>query len=390
MSAQAANTKTYQTNPIWGVVDGPWKLSSFSAASSGPVTSFVPNTAYSGSPKPQLATVTYYAYTDAPTEYRALKSGELDVGYVPEQDLAAVAGGQVLPSADPFGTSYTLAPNYTYGIEYLELNFNNPTLGPAFRQLYVRQALQELIDQEGMVRSIQRGYGYPNSGGVPSQPANPWTPAVQNSNGGQGPYPFSVANATLLLTSHGWRNVGGVMTCESATACGSGVTRGTTLSITMEYASGVPFFQQEVSIMKPDMVQAGIQLKLVPQSRDTVLGEAVPCKPAQARCNWQALYFGGSNFNGPGFEPTGDLLFATGAPLNAAGYSDPAEDKLIHLTHMSDSLVVFQQYATYTAEQVPFIWLPSAYSVTATSSKLANVGNNPLGTLLPEYWYFTS
>jgi len=38
---------------------------------------------------------------------------------------------------------------------------------------------------------------------------------------------------------------------------------------------------------------------------------------------------------------------------------------------------------------VPFIWLPSAYSVTATSSTLANVGNNPLGTLLPEYWYFT-
>ena len=136
-----------------------------------------------------------------PTEYRALKSGELDVGYVPDQDLAAVAGSQLLPSTDPFGTSYTLSPNYTYGIEYLELNFNNPTLGPAFRQLYVRQALQELIDQEGMVRSIQRGYGYPNSGGVPSQPANQWTPAVQNSNGGQGPYPFSVANATLLLTS---------------------------------------------------------------------------------------------------------------------------------------------------------------------------------------------
>ena len=61
MSAQAKNAKTYATNPVWGVVDGPWKLSSFSTASSGPVTSFVPNTAYSGSPKPQLAGFTYYA-----------------------------------------------------------------------------------------------------------------------------------------------------------------------------------------------------------------------------------------------------------------------------------------------------------------------------------------
>jgi peptide/nickel transport system substrate-binding protein len=389
MSAQAKNAKTYASNPVWGVVDGPWKLSSFSTNSSGPVTSFVPNTAYSGSPKPQLAGFTYYAYTDERTEYRALKAGELDVGYVPDQDLNSVTGSQVLPSTNPLGTSYTLAPNYIYGIEYLEINFNNPTLGPAFKQLYVRQALQELIDQEGMVKTIERGYGYPTSGGVPSQPANPWTPAIQNSNGGQGPYPFSVANATALLTSHGWRSVSGVMTCESATTCGSGVTRGTRLSITMDYAAGVSYFQQEVSVIKHDMAEAGIRLNLVSQSWDTVLGEAVPCQPAQARCTWQALYFGGSNFNGPGFEPSGELLFATGASLNAGSYSDPAEDKLINLTRTSGSLVVFQQYATYTAEQLPFIWLPSAYSVAATSSKLANVGNNPLATLLPEYWYFT-
>ena len=50
---------------------------------------------------------------------------------------------------------------------------------------------------------------------------------------------------------------------------------------------------------------------------------------------------------------------------------------------------MFQQYATYTAEQVPVIWMPSRLQVTATSSKLANVAANPLGTLLPEYWFFT-
>jgi peptide/nickel transport system substrate-binding protein len=404
LSAQAENAKTYATSPLWGVVDGPWKLSAFAAASpvspvspvspasaaSGAVASFVWNPAYSGSPKPQLAGFTYYAYTGEPAEYGALKAGKLDVGYVPDQDLAPLTGGQVLPPASPLGTSYTLAPDYTDGIEYFELNFNNPALGPAFKQLYVRQALQELIDQEGMVDALQRGYGYPTSGGVPSEPANPWAPAIQNSNGGQGPYPFSVASATSLLTSHGWRNVGGVMTCESATACGSGVAQGTRLSITLDYAAGDSYFQQMASVIKPDMGEAGIRLNLVPQSSDTVRGEAAACQPAQARCPWQALYLGGSNFNGPGFEPTGELLFGTGAQLNAGGYSDPGEDKLINLTHASDSLPVFQQYATYTAEQLPFIWLPNAYRVTATTSKLANVGNNPLATLLPEYWYFTS
>jgi hypothetical protein len=33
--------------------------------------------------------------------------------------------------------------------------------------------------------------------------------------------------------------------------------------------------------------------------------------------------------------------------------------------------------------------MPNAYSVWAVSSKLANVGFNPLATLLPEYWNFT-
>ena len=389
MSAQAKNAKTYATNPIWGVVDGPWKLSSFSTAASGPVTSFVPNTAYSGSPKPQLSNFTYYAYTDDTTEYTALKSGQLDVGYVPYADLAPVSGSQTLPSTDPLGSAYNLAANYTFGIEYFLINFNNPTLGPAFKQLYVRQAIQESIDQEGMVKAIQRGYGYSTSGGVPSKPSSQWVPSVQNQNGGQGPYPFSTSGATALLTSHGWKEVGGVMTCETAAKCGPGVTQGTKLSITMDYATGVAYFQSEVAVMKSDFAQAGVQLNLVPQSFNTIIGEAAPCTPKQASCKWQALNFGGWNFNGPGYEPTGEPLFQTGAESNAGSYSDPQEDKLINLTHTSNSLSVFSQYATYTAEQLPFIWMPDFYTVQAVSSKLANVAFNPLFTQLPEYWNFT-
>ena len=55
-------------------------------------------------------------------------------------------------------------------------------------------------------------------------------------------------------------------------------------------------------------------------------------------------------------------------------------DRLINQTHTSSSLSVFQQYATYLAQQLPFIWMPNAYTVQAVSSKLANVGFNPLAT----------
>jgi peptide/nickel transport system substrate-binding protein len=242
---------------------------------------------------------------------------------------------------DPLGSAYNLAANYTFGIEYFLINFNNPTLGPAFKQLYVRQAIQESIDQEGMVKAIQRGYGYPTSGGVPSKPSSQWVPSVQSQNGGQGPYPFSTSAATALLTSHGWKEVGGVMTCETAAKCGPGVTQGTKLSITMDYATGVAYFQSEVAVMKSDFAQAGVQLNLVPQSFNTIIGEAAPCKPTAASCKWQALNFGGWNFNGPGYEPTGEPLFQTGAESNSGSYSDPQEDKLINLTHTSNSLSVF-------------------------------------------------
>jgi peptide/nickel transport system substrate-binding protein len=389
LSAQAQDTKTYATNPLWGVVDGPWKLSSFSTAASGPVASFAPNAAYSGSPKPQLAGVTYYAYTDDTTEYTALKTGQTDVGYIPPQDLAPVSGSQILPSTNPLGSAYDLSAAYSFGIQYFLINFNNPTLGPAYKQLYVRQAIQELIDQEGMIKSVDRGYGYPTSGGVPTQPVSQWVPSVQNQNGGQGPYAFSITNAMSLLTSHGWKEVGGVMTCETPSLCGAGVTAGTKLSMTMDYATGVTAFQQEVAIIKSDMSEAGIAMTLVPQSFNTIIVESSPCQPTQASCKWEILCYGGWNFNGPGFEPTGEPLFETGASSNSGSYSDATEDNLINATHTSSSLSAFQQYATYTAEQLPFIWMPSAYTVQAVNSKLNGVTFSPLLTLLPEYWYFT-
>ena len=33
--------------------------------------------------------------------------------------------------------------------------------------------------------------------------------------------------------------------------------------------------------------------------------------------------------------------------------------------------------------------MPNAYTVQATTTKLADVAFNPLGDFLPEYWYFT-
>jgi len=49
------------------------------------------------------------------------------------------------------------------------------------------------------------------------------------------------------------------------------------------------------------------------------------------------------------------------------------------------------QYATYGAQQLPFIYVPNPnpYQIQAVTSKLKGVTFSPLFTLLPEYWYFT-
>jgi peptide/nickel transport system substrate-binding protein len=383
LAAQAKNASGYASSPVWGVVDGPFKLSSFN--SNGNVT-IVPNPAYSGSPKPSITALKYVPFTSDATTYTALKTGQIDIAQIPWSDLPQKPLSQALPSTNPL-TGYNLQPFYNFGINYIQINFNGP-LGAVFKQLYVRQALQELVDQNAMVTAVWRGYGYPTSGPVPSQPASQWVPAIQSANGGQGAYAFNISTAKSLLTSHGWSEVGGVMTCETAAKCGAGVSQGTQLKFNIDYSNGTTEFNNEMAAYKSDASQIGVQISPVAKSFNTVIGESAPCSPGP-KCAWNALMYGGWSFNGPGFEPTGESLFSTGSGSNSGSYSNPADDTLINGTHTSSSLTLFHQYATYTAQQAPYIWMPEWYSVQGVNSTLQGVAFNPLWTLLPEYWYFT-
>jgi peptide/nickel transport system substrate-binding protein len=384
LSAQADAAATYVSSPIWSVVDGPWKLAAYNATGN---VSFVPNADYSGSPKPSLAEVTYKYYTDDSTEYTALRTGQLDVGYIPSADLPQKPTGQALPSTDPLGSGYSLSPYYPDAIEYFELNMNNPVLGPVFKQQYVREAMQEVMDQNGVDAAVYRGYSNPTPGPVPIEPPSQWVVPVEKENGGQGPYAFSIANAKALLTSHGWTEQGGVMTCTDPAKCGTGVAAGTKLSFSIDYPTGVAATTQMMSVYKSDAAQAGIDVALIGQSFNTIDGEDTTC--SGAKCTWDVDGAGGWAWNGPGFEPTGEPLFATGAGANVGGYSNPTMDTLIQETHTSSSLSVFDQYATYTAEQVPFVWVPNPYAVQAVTTSLQGVTFSPLYAFLPEYWYFT-
>jgi peptide/nickel transport system substrate-binding protein len=388
LTAQSKIASTYATSPLWSVVDGPWKLSSFNT--NGNVT-IVPNKAYSGQPRPRLSALKFVPYTSDTAEYTALKTGSIDVGYIPTQDLAQKPANSSLPPTNPLGSSYYLEPFFNYGIQYAQPNFNNPTVGPMVRQLYIRQALQYAENQPGISKAIWRGYATPVSGSVPTVPTNEFLPAIQKENNGQGPYPYDPAKATALLTSHGWKEVGGVMTCQDPSKCGKGITKGEQLKMTFTYATGVAAATAMWQTIKSEESQVGINVSLVGQSFDTIIGESAPCAPMGPKCNIQVFAYGGWAYDGPGFEPTGEPLFATGAGSNSGNYSDPTMDKLIGETHTSSSLSVFDQFANYAATQLPFMWVPNPnpYQISAVTAKLHGVTFSPLFTLLPEYWYFT-
>ena len=223
-------------------------------------------------------------------------------------------------------------------------------------------------------------------------PANQWTPPIQMENNGQGPYPFDLAKAKSLLTSHGWAELGGVMTCQDPAKCGKGITKGQQMKLTYIYATGVAAQRRRGRPTSPMPSKVGIDINIVGQSFNSIIGESLPCAPMGPKCTVQVFAYGGWGFDGPGFEPTGEPLFATGAGSNSGNYSDPTMDNLINATHTSSSLAVFHKFATYAAQQLPFLWSPNPepYRIQAVSSKLHGVTFSPLFTMLPEYWYFTS
>jgi peptide/nickel transport system substrate-binding protein len=385
LNAQAKATASYVTSPVWSVVDGPWKLSGF--ATSGNDT-LVPNPKYTGSPKPRLAALKYVPYTTDTTAFTALKSGSLDYAVLgiglPPGDLPPKPANSALPATNPLGSGYTLQPMYTFLDNYYQLNFKNPTYGPVFKQLYFRQALQLLLDQTGIAKTIFRGYAVPGSGAVPPYPPSQWIPSVQNENGGAGPYPFNVAKAQSLLTSHGWTMVGGVMTCEDPAKCGAGIAKGTPAKLTLDFSNSPVDLGQQADVYKSDASKAGVDITPVSESFNTIIGKDVPTNPS-----WTMSGYGGWVYNGPGFAPTGEPLFQTNSGSNNGSYSDPMMDKLILAAQVTSSMSAFHNYATFAAQQLPSLFTPVPYTIQAEKSNLRGVTYNPYFTFLPEYWYFT-
>ncbi|HUZ20974.1 MAG TPA: ABC transporter substrate-binding protein [Acidimicrobiales bacterium] len=385
----SAALATYATNPLWQVVDGPWHLVSFTADG---LAVFRPNPRYTGPVKPTLTKFVEQPFTSAKAEFQALVAGKVTVGYLPAQDVTSPArSAQVAGPNNPrLAARYKLVPLYSWGINYFPYNFNSKAdggyAGSIFSQLYFRQAFQSLVDQSGIIKSVDDGYGVPTYGPVPVVPANQLATSTVKKN----PYPYDPAKAVRLLRAHGWNVVpGGITTCANAKECH--VPAGTPLAFAMEYVDSGPGAAREAQTEQRAWSLAGIRVNLTAASFDTVLGDATACSGSS--CTWELEDWGEGWTYAPDYYPTGEETFLSSATSNVGSYLSARNDQLIRSTVFSPDPkhTTLANWQNYLAVQLPVVWQPSAaYSLTEVQQHLAGVvPQSPLLTITPESWYFS-
>jgi peptide/nickel transport system substrate-binding protein len=358
LNDEASDVTTYATNPFWKTVDGPFVLDQFTTDG---YAKFVPNKDYSGTPKPKLTAFELLPFTSNAAEYNALRSGAVTIGYLPPEDYAQKASIEK-------EEKYKLNAWYLFGFVYAGLNFTSPTVGPMFRQLYFRQAMQYLIDQKQWIDQFNDGQGSVDNGPVPTYPPNNADESSLEAHGQV--YPYDPVKAVSLLKDHGWKvEPGGQTFCAkpgtAADECGADVKAGQKAIFTMDLASGNQEATNEMDAFQSTMKsKAGMTLSITQAPFATVIGDAFGgCSFAKPCSNWDiANWIGGWSYD-PDFFPTGEEIFECGGDSDAGDYCNTANDKNILATNTAPNAAAehtaLVKYQNFLAINLPALYLPN-------------------------------
>jgi peptide/nickel transport system substrate-binding protein len=380
---QAKSLSTYATNPLWQVVDGPYKLSAYNGTTGG--FTMVPNATYGGPHVTPMSDFQGVPFTSDTAMFNALRAGAIDVADVPYEDIPQ------LPAVQRLGDSYLGEPDY--GMNFANYNFKDTTgdFNNIINQLYMRQALAHLVDDQGWITAFMHGAGAPSYGPIPAYPQSPYLPADAATN----PYPFSISSAISILKAHGWTvNPGGTDVCSSPGAgpanCGAGIPAGTKLAWNYIYTTTPALIGDQATDFVSKARQAGIQITLSSSNFNYMIANYLdPSAPANEN-KWAMEDFGGETED-PYATTFG--LFNTGGPEQVGDYSNPTADALINASISGGNPAAVKNEASFLTANQPVQFQPVPDIVWAWKNTLSAVNPQAWENLTqyyatPEFWYF--
>jgi len=350
LSGQAKKLSTYATNPLWQVVDGPWRLYGYNPTTSETVV--VRNASYTGADKPHLDKVVYETPTSDTAELVELRSGQLDYGFLPISDYEGLKGY--------FSThGFTVAPWAPDYVQWAELGYTGP-YGKLFDQLYLRQALQHLVNERLYLTKVLHGLGQYTYGPVPNIAGSPDVSPEEKTD----PDPYSLDAARSLLASHGWTGgPSGTLRCSHPGTgpghCGAGIAVGTSLQIPMIIQSGYPTVVAQAEAFQSAARAVGISITIEPDPVGEIYSVGAVCPPGP--CKWGIILFDSWiwDYGQQQAYPTGGQTFSKGNYWGG-GYFSPTAQHLIDLTHTRSGLSYLFSYENYISRQVAALWFPTA------------------------------
>jgi peptide/nickel transport system substrate-binding protein len=380
---QASTISTYATNPLWQTVDGAYKIKTYNASTNA--TDLVVNPAYTGPDKPKITEVDELAYTSTDAEWNDVLDGKLDVANVDFSDLPQLAS-----AAKKGNYAYYGLPSA--GFLYMYFNFKDTTgsFDKIINQLYVRQALAHLQDENAVIKGAFKGAAVPQYSTIGTLPKSPYSAdAITKPL-----YAYDINAAKTLLTSHGWKVVGGVLTCQSpgtaSTDCGAGIPAGTPFTFTFYYANQPAVVAQQVDAFASAAKQLGITMTLKGFTFNQLLDVANDPSSPSTESQWGMADFGG--FTGLEY-PTGGTIFNTGGSYNEGDYSDPTADSLMNASIYSPKADALDTESNYLGKNLPAIFQPSQDDIYVWKKTLSGPANSFSSLtqyyLSPQDWFFT-
>jgi peptide/nickel transport system substrate-binding protein len=361
LAAASGSTGTYATNPLWQVVDGPYRLTVFNNTT-GAYT-MVPNPSYGGPKSKIVPTLQAVPFTSDTAEFNAVLSHSIDIGYMPQTDVPQLARVKAV--------GYHVFGYPDWGNTFVNYNFADKTgdFNNIINQLYIRQALAHLEDEAGYVNAFFHGAGGLAYGPVPAVPVSPYSPANALNN----PYPFSITAAGNLLKSHGWTVVpGGVSTCAKpgtgAGECGAGIPAGTKLAFNVLYVNDPAIGGEEITDWASDAKKVGINMSLESGTFNHVVTVADNPGSPKTINQWAMAAWGGFT-NSP--YPTTFGEFNGGGSLNGGSYNDPEANKLINASVTGGSPDAVKAEASYLTQQQPSLFQPNADSIIVWKTNIS-------------------